>query len=228
MNIRKYFTIKNLIVFITFVLILATSIIFGQKPLLVAPVFVSLFIMASQAEANRYSYLAAGLNCVVYTFVYIYLGLYASALSCFLFSFPFQIVTFVKWNKRSYGKSTMFRKMSASLRLMVFAGFAVCFVVVYIVLKSLGSEYAILDNMSTLIGIMVSVLTVFAYIEYSYLWLLSAGVQLALNIQVMLNNPAHITYVIFSLYCAYCIVLAFINVRKLYKEQRSQLHNDVD
>ena len=221
MNLKKYFTTKNIMIAVTFILILVTSIIFKQNPLIIAPVFVSLFIMAFQADANRYAYLAGSLNSVVYAGVYAYLGLYASALSALLVSFPLQFATFINWKKRAYKNSVVFKKMSASLRVIISIGFVISSVTLYIILKAIGSDYAVFDNISTLIGIMVSVLTLLAYIEYSYLWLISGGIQVILNFQVMNNNnPEHITYVIFSLYSAYCIVMAFINVRKLYSEQR--------
>jgi len=221
MNIKKYLTVKNFIIALAFILILVTSILTRQKFIVIFPVFISLFIMASQADANRYSYLAGGINAIIYTGIYVYLGLYASAASALLFSFPMQLMTFINWKKKSYGNSTVFKKMSAKVRIIVFGLFVLSFTALYIALKAVGSEYAIIDNMATLIGIMVSVLTMLAYIEYSYLWLLSGALQIVLNLQVMMNNqPEHITYVIFSLYCAYCIVLAFINVRKLYKEQQ--------
>lgn len=222
MNIKKHLTVKNFIIAITFVLILVTSILTKQKFIVIFPVFISLFIMASQADANRYSYLGGGLNAIIYTGIYMYLGLYASAASAILFSFPMQLLTFINWKKKSYRSSTVFKKMSSKVRIVITTLFALSFSVLYIVLKSIGSEYAILDNVSTLIGIMVSVLTMLAYIEYSYIWLLSGVLQIVLNLRVMMNNqPEHITYVIFSVYSMYCIIMAFINVRKLYKEQQT-------
>ncbi len=223
-SIKNYLTVKNLIIAITFVLILATSIVFKQKFVVIFPVFISLFIMASQAEANRYSYLAGGINAIIYTGIYAYLGLYANAASAILFSFPMQLITFINWKKKSYEKSTLFKKMSAKVRIVVSVLFVLSFAALYIVLKAMGSDYAILDNVSTLVGIMVSVLTMLAYIEYSYLWILSGILQITLNVQVMLNGKTeHITYVIFSLYSFYCIVLAFINVRKLYAKQQKEM-----
>lgn len=228
MDGKKNLTIKNFIIALTFILILVTSILTKQKFIVIFPVFISLFIMSLQAEANRYAYLAGGINAVVYTGIYIYLGLYASAASAIFFSFPLQVVTFITWKKKAYKKSTVFKKMSSKVRLIVSASFAICALILYAVLKAIGSDYAVLDNISTLVGIMVSVLTLLAYIEYAYLWLLSGVLQVILNIQVMMNNqPEHITYVIFSLYSAYCIVMAFINVHKLYNEQRKELCNKV-
>ncbi len=226
-NQKSMFTFKNFIVAVTFVLILVTSIIFKQKFVVIFPVFISLFIMAFQADANRYAYLAGGLNAVIYTGIYVYLGLYASAASALLFSFPMQLITFINWKKKSYENSTMFKKMSAKVRIVVSVLFILCFAVLYIGLKAMGSDYAILDNVSTLVGIMVTVLTMLAFIEYSYLWILSGILQIVLNVQVMMNNqPEHITYVIFSVYCFYCIVLAFINVRKLYAKQQKEMKSN--
>ena len=102
MDVKKNLTIKNFIIALTFILILVTSILTKQKFIVIFPVFISLFIMSLQAEANRYAYLAGGINAVVYTGIYIYLGLYASAASAIFFSFPLQVVTFITWKKKAY------------------------------------------------------------------------------------------------------------------------------
>jgi hypothetical protein len=84
-------------------------------------------------------------------------------------------------------------------------------------------EYAILDSGSFLMGFITPVLTMLAYIEYTYLWLVSAVVGLLLSVQMVVNDYKETTYLIYSVYCAYCIICAFINVRKFYNEQQSQL-----
>jgi len=213
---------RTFVIMLTFCAILAAGIIFRQSPLRIFPLFISLFIMMFQADANRYAYLAGGLNSILYGLVYIYIGIYASAASALLFSFPVQILTFLNWKKHSYGQSVHFKKMTAKQRIAVTAAFIAVWIGLFTILNLMGSQYAFLDNTSSLISILVSVLTMLAYIEYSYLWLLSSTLSFILNIQVALDNPSHITYVIYSLYSGACVIRAFINVHKLYKKQQRE------
>lgn len=217
---RNY--IKMSVIAVTFILILATGIMFKQKFVLMVPLFISLFIMAFQAEANRYAVLAGGINAIIYGLVYIYLGLYATAASALLFSCPMQLLTFFNWQKNAYEKSVVFKKMSSKQRIASVLMFVVLWAGVFIALLAAGSKYAILDNTSSLLGIAVTILTMLAYIEYSYLWIISSFVNILLNIQLVMDKPEQITYLIYSIYSFYCVILAFINVRKLYNEQQEK------
>lgn len=211
---------KTVLIAVTFVSIAVTGIIFKQRFIRILPLFISLFVVLFQANANRYAYIAGGLNCLLYSYVYVQLGLYASAASACFFSLPIQILTFLNWKKHAYKKSTVFKKMSNKTRIYLGVVLLVVWIIIFAVLKVLNSDYAFLDNTVSLLGILVSVLTMLAYIEYSYLWIVSIFLSLLLNIQVALNNPAQITYVIHSVYSLVCTVIAFTNVIKLYKIQQ--------
>lgn len=210
---------KKIIIFLTFFLILISGILTKQNPLFIIPLFVSLFVMSFQAEVNRIAYLLGGINSCIYGIVYLCLGLYASAASAFLFSFPFQLATFINWKKRPYEKATIFKKLSTKSRIVLTFIFLFVFVLFYLILKMTKTNYAILDNATSLVGITVNILCLLAYIEYSYLQILSAVFTIALNIQVTVYNPSHITYLIYSFYCLYCFILAFIKIKKTYKKQ---------
>ena len=77
-------------------LITWTGIQFQQPFLRMLPLYISLCVGMLQSRASRYASLVGGLNSLVYTFVYISLGLYASALYAIAVSFPLQIATFLK------------------------------------------------------------------------------------------------------------------------------------
>ncbi len=204
---------------VTFVFIIVSAIITKQNPFMVLPLCVSLFIMAFQADVNRYAYIAGGINSIYYTVIYVYLGVYATAASA-VFSCVIQFATFINWQKHSYKRSVNLKRMSNKTRATVTAICLAVWVAVFAVLSFVGSPYAILDNTSSIIGTLVSILTLLAYIEYSCLWIASGVLNILLNAQLAFNNPKQITFLIFSFYSFYCIVLAFINVRKLYKEQK--------
>ena len=111
--------------------------------------------------------------------------------------------------------------MTAKQRLAVGALFIALWVIVLGILISMNSQYAILDNTASLLSICVSILTMLAYIEYAYLWLVSSALSIALNFQVMLNDPSHITFLIYTLYSFTCVISAFRNVRRLYAAQQT-------
>ena len=147
--------------------------------------------------------------------------------SALLFSCPLQLVTFINWKRKAYGKATVFKKLTAKARIGLALVAVLGFGVQQIVLNQLGSDYAILDNIASLVGIASSILSLLAYIEYIYLQILGTVLTIALNVQVTMTNPAHITYLIYSLYCIYCLAVAFRNVRKLYKEQQEAAKNRI-
>jgi nicotinamide riboside transporter PnuC len=222
---NQFFTKDNLprlcLMAVTAVLITVTGIIFRQSFIRILPLYVSLLVGLLQSRANRYASLLGGLNSILYTLVYIYLGLYASAGYALLFSFPLQIVTFILWSRRKRGESTKFRRMTWKCRIFVLAGFAACFIVLRIVLKAAGSSHQLLDSLTSLTGILISVLTMFAFVEYTWLMLPSGILNIVLNFATMQSNPEQITYVFFSFYSIICVTIQFFRVRRLYAEQLS-------
>ncbi|MBQ3591987.1 MAG: nicotinamide mononucleotide transporter [Clostridia bacterium] len=205
---------------VTAVLITITGILYRQSFLRILPLYISLFVGALQSRANRYASLLGGCNSILYTLVYWYLGLYASAGYALFFSCPVQIATFVRWSRNKYGSSTRFRRMNGKQRVLVAAGFLLCFAVLYVVLKLAGSSHQLLDNLSSLLGILISILTMLAFIEYTWLMLPSGIISICLNIATMAEHPEQITYVIFSLYSIICVTQQFFRVRKLYQDQQ--------
>lgn len=212
---------KLILIFITAAAITVTGILFRQSVLRILPLYISLIIGALQSRANRYAPLLGGFNSILYMIVYLYLGLYASAGYALLFSCPIQLVTFVRWSKKKYGNSTQFRRMSTKQRILVSTAFLLSFITLFLVLRAAGSSHQLLDNLSTLLGILISFLTMFACIEYTYLMLPSGIVSIVLNLATMQEHPEQITYLIFSFYSMICVTQGFFRVRKLYKEQQA-------
>lgn len=205
----------------TAVLIIICGIWFHTPFFRLFPLFISLFIILYQSEANRYAFLAGGLNSINYSIVYASIGIYASAASALLFSCPMQIATFILWNRRAYKKTVVFRKMSFKIRLITLTCFIAAWCAVFWILKAVGSEYAFLDNTSMLLGILVTVLTLLAFREYSALHLLHVAVSLALQIQLSCSDISNLPLLIYSIYTAVCAVRTAINVRHLCKEQEA-------
>lgn len=216
---------KIIIIVLTGIAILVSGILTKQHFFLMLPLFVSLFVMSFQSEANRVGALIGACNAVLYTITYICMGVYGSAASAFLFSFPLQLMTFFNWKKNAYKKTVVFKRMSTKVRMIsCVSGFAL-WAILAGVFYYLKYEYAVFDSVSFLLGFIVPILTMLAYIEYTYLWIFQAVTGLFLNIQMVSNDISQLTYLIYGVYALYCVICAFINVRKFYKEQQNEVQN---
>lgn len=207
---------------VTAALITITGIVFRQSAFRILPLYISLVIAFLQSRANRFASLLGGLNSILYAAVYLYLGLYASGASALLFSCPVQLLTFAKWSKSKYKESTTFRALTGRQRLFTVAGFIVLYSILCVVLHLAGSDYSLLDSLAALLGLLISVLTMFAFIEYTWLMLPSGLVLICLDLSVTVNHPEQITYVIYACYSLICVTIGFFRVRQLYAEQRAE------
>lgn len=214
---------KKIIIIATGIAILVAGILCKQEFFLMIPLFVSLFVMAFQSDANRLGPLIGSINSIIYTAAYIYMGVYASAASAILFSFPIQLMTFFRWKKNAYKKTAIFRKMTTKMRIFWGVLFLVAWGILAGVFMHLDYEYAILDSCTLLFGFVIPVLTMLAYIEYTYLWIVQCVLGVLLNIQMVINDPKETTYLIYGVYALYCVIGAFISVQKFYKEQQKTL-----
>ena len=166
-------------------------------------------------------------NSVLYTITYICMGVYGSAASSFLFSFPLQLMTFFNWKKNAYKKTktVVFKRMSTKMRIIWGVSGLALWAILAGVFYYLKYEYAVLDSITFLFGFILPVLTMLAYIEYTYLWIVQAVIGLFLNNQMVVNDISQLTYLIYGVYALYCVICAFINVRKFHKEQQNKEHN---
>lgn len=212
--------IQHTLMGLTFALVLITGIAFRQPALRMLPLGISIVVLTMQGNADRYGYLLGGLNCVLYGLVYLQIGLYATAASSLLLSCPLQIITFFNWKRHAYKKSVIFKKLSVKGLILAISLFLAAWLGIFAALCAAGSQYALLDNTSSLLAVAVTVLSMLTYIEYSYLWPISIAVNILLNLQVTMQDPRQITYLIYSLYSFYCVVQGFIHVRRLYREQQ--------
>ena len=206
---------------VTAIAITTLAIIFKQPPFRVLPLYNSLIIMAMSSRANRFALLYGGANAVLYGIVDIGYGVYGSAFYAIAVSCPLQIVTFILYNRRKYGNSTLFRKMPWLWRGVTAGGFAVCWVVVMLVLRAIGGSHTVLDTTVTLFGFLVTGLSLFAFIEAPVLNIVSSVVSIALHVSIILDGSYdRSTYLVYSVYCLICVILGAIRTVNLYKEQQ--------
>lgn len=209
----------------TAILITGTAIYFKQVPFLVFPLYISLVVGMLQAKANRFAHLVGSLNSVLYAATFLYLGLYASMCSALLMSFPLQLATFIRWSKNADGSSTKFNRLAARQWAMLTGAFVLAFVILYFTMQALGSQYLILDNSHALIGFFATLLSLLAFREYSYLMLVSGSLTIVLYLQMIPENPAQITHLIYAIYTLICIVRQFFSVQKIYQRQQNEAKN---
>ena len=135
--------------------ITVTGIIFKQDFWRMVPLYVSLFIAFMNSRVNRYAPLVGGLNSILYALVYLSYGLYSSAAYAFFISMTLQMVTFVRWNKRPLGNSTELRRLKAWQMITSVSLLAVGYVCLCFITKNV-SQYFLLDNIITALGILVN------------------------------------------------------------------------
>lgn len=217
---------KNIIIYIlmgiTAALITATAIYNKQDFLQIMPLYVSIVIGMLQSKVSRFASLLGSINSIFYAAVYFIFNIYGSAFSALFFSCPIQILTFIRWNKHKRGGSTELRQMTLKQRILLSLGFAAALAVMWFVLPLLGSEYVFLDSVTTLLGIVIYFMTMFAYVEYTALMVINGIIGIALYIQMLGKTPGIETHLIFSVYSLICIVFALFEARKLYKKQQAE------
>lgn len=217
---------KDVFIFIlmgcTAVLITVAGIYYKQSFLRIMPLYISLVIGMLQSRVNRYASLIGSINSLLYGAVYIYYNLYGSALSAILFSFPIQLITFIRWNKNKWEHSTVLKKLSTKQRLLILFGSVLALVAMWILLPMIGSQYVFLDSVTNMLGILIYFLTMFAFVEYTFLMIINGVIGSALYVTMLDETPEIITYLIFSVYSFICIVFAFFQARRLYNKQQDK------
>ena len=223
-DIFTHKTTKKILMAITAACIIVASIVTKQHFIRVMPLFVSIFVMIYQTEARRSAFLIGGLNAVLYAFIYFfYFKLYGNAFNALFVSFPLQIATVINWKKHAYKKTTYFKRMSTRMRIWLSLGSAVVFLALFVILTALGSPYAILDNASSIIGTIITIIVLFAYIEYAYLMPIHTALALMLQVQLYMNDPTGLPYLIMAIFNFYCGINIFITVRRIYRQQQAEL-----
>ena len=205
---------------VTAATITVTGIIYGQLWWKMLPLYISLLVGLFQTQANRYATLVGGTNSVIYAGVNFAEGLYGQSAYSLLVSFPVQIATFIRWSKNKYKQSTKFRRMTWRTRGVVGLIFAVCMGITCLILTAVGGGYIILDALMMLIGVFTMVLTYLSFVEYSWFMMCTGVVSIILDAVMMADNPARITFLVFSVYSMICVTMQFITVQRLYKEQQ--------
>ncbi len=214
-------TLSFLAMGLTAIGITVCAIIWKATVWRVLPLYNSLVIAHLNSRVDRRAFLFGGLNSILYAAVHFSYGLYAMAGYSLLVSMPLQLVTFIRWNKRPYENSTVFRRLTWKGRVGISTGFVTAWIALYALLSQFDASYLLLDNTVTLIGVLVSVLAIFPYIEYIWLNLLSVFISIVLYIVMLRENPEQTTYLVYNIYAFICVVMATHRSQKLYAAQQA-------
>lgn len=188
------------------------SIYFKLGVLEVLPFFISIVVLFLQTRVSRYAFLVGALNSVLYAAVFWHMTLYSQAVYSFLVSFPFQIATFLNWQKHTEKGVTEVRSFSARGRVLLFAGMIALWTVLYVIFSAFGSQYLIWDNTISVLGIVGTILGTLRYSEMALLgipgricevWQYSAMVQ---------NDISRLPFLIYAIYCLICVIVTFIKM----------------
>lgn len=204
---------------VTGVLITVSSIYYKQSVLRILPLYNSLIIAMLQSRVNRYSNLFGSINSILYAAVYMYYGLLASALQAILFSFPMQLITFIRWNKNKWEKSTVLRKLSWKHRIILSVCYAAALFIMCKVLPLFGAKNVFLDSATNILGVFILFMTMFAFVEYTFCMIVNGIIGIILYIPMLSETPDILPFLIFSVYSFICIVFAYFEAQRLYKKQ---------
>lgn len=221
-NNKKFVLFELIPVLIAFIAIMSLGIYFGQSAIKLIPVCVSLIVMLFNARANRFGLLLGACNSLIYAIGYYSEGLYGTVISA-LYGAVVSFASFFLWKKRAYGSSTVFRRMKVKFELLAVAGFAVLVVITVLILYRAGGTEPVLDGFTMMLGLVLPVLTMFAFIEALPLNIANMIVSLTLWIRIVAaGNLADITYLVYSVYCTYMTGRLVVRWIKLYLEQQRE------
>lgn len=209
------------------VLIIVFAVLREQTLLKTLPTLITLVVMLMSVRANRFAFLVGAGNCILYTLAYVSEGIYFSAINAFLVSMPIQIFSFFVWSRHKDGKtrSRLTRMKWWQLLLSVvaiFPAWAGCYF-------GLGAFFegnmALLDSLIFVLGILISVLIAFRFIEGQYFNLLSCLLNLAMFVIICIESPGNINFLIISVYNLFRVCQAAVNWTSLYVRSKNEGKN---
>ena len=218
----KHFIFNPLLIilFVTAMSITAAAIFFEQPAIRVLPLYVSLVIAFLQSRINRFAHLIGGINSILYAWIYFIYKLYGLSAYAILLSFPIQIITFIKWNKNSYGESTVLKKMNKNQKIITVICFAVCWAALTVGLSLTDSSQAILDSTVSLLGVLITILTFLSFAEYTKLYVLSAAANMLLHISMVVQGDfEQVAFLIYDVFCVICMIRSVYSAKMLLEKQ---------
>ena len=206
------------------ILIIVFAILQRQAFIKTLPTLVTLVVLIMSVRANRYAFLVGASNSVLYAIAYVIEGVYFSAASALLVSMPIQIISFFVWSNHKDGKTKSklicmkWWQLLLSI-LVTFPAWAGCYF-------GLGAFFegnmAILDSLCFVLGVIISLLVAFRFIEGQYFNIISCIIALVMWIFICIKNPSNVNFLIISCYNLFRTVQGAVNWTLIYKRQKNE------
>ena len=205
------------------ILIIVFAVIREQSFIKTLPTLITLIVQLMMVKANRYAFLLGGVNAMLYGISYFQEGLYFSLLSAVLISAPIQLYSFLIWSKKSNKAAPPLqflglKKLVVSIGLSLI-GWGLCVLFLNDLFQT--ATYPTLDSYLFVMGITVSLLAAWGYIDSQYMNILSIALGLLMWILLTVRDPANFNYVILNVYNLYRIIQISVSwTIKYYKGKK--------
>ena len=205
------------------ILIIVFAVIREQSFIKTLPTLITLIVQLMMVKASRYAFLLGGINAMLYGISYFNESLYFSLVSAVLISAPIQLYSFVVWSKKENKDAPPLRflgmkKLILSIVLSLI-GWGICVFGLSGLFET--AVYPTLDSYLFVMGITVSLLAAWGYIDSQYMNVLSTALGLILWILLTIQDPANFNYVILYVYNLYRIIQISVSwTIKYYKNQK--------
>ena len=206
---------------LAFFAILIFAIIFQEKFINVLPLFISLVVYFLKSKAHPFAFLLDALNSMIFVVIYYQQGLYGSVISISI-GIVLAVLAFVRWKKNAYKQSTIFKKMHTAGRIILAVVLLAAWGVSCYALNKMNGSQVALDGLVLVLGFLIPLLNVFAYVDVIPLNLLNQFIACAIWICVVIEGDlAKLTYVASTIYSVSMSIVQSIVWIKLYKEQQT-------
>ncbi len=221
---KKELFIDYIPTFLIGILIIVFALLKQQTFINTLPTLITLVVLIMSVRANRYAFLLGAGNCVLYTIAYMSEGVIFSAVSALLVSMPIQVFSFFVWSKHKDGKtrSTLIKMKWWLLMLAIVAIFPAWAGCYFGMGAFFEGNMAILDSLVFVLGLLISLLVAFRFIEGQYFNVISCGIALVMWIYICIENPSNINFLIISFYNLFRTVQAAVNWTLLYRKQKNE------
>jgi len=204
--------------------IVVSGVLAGQAAYKIIPAVVTLFVVLLSSKLYRAAFLLGAANCVLYSVGFFVDGLYGSLVSCLVISAPLQVLSWFLWKRSAYKQATMFRRMKGYFYpVIVMATAALALGMLYVSNRAGGANGMIaLDSVLFALGLAVSVLLTFAYVEGYVINLLSCALSIVMWAVLAARNIRDVTYLLVSLYNVFRVSIALAACVRMYREQQGE------
>ena len=205
------------------ILIIVFAVLREQSFIKTLPTLITLIVQLMMVKANRYAFLLGGVNAMIYGISYFQEGLYFSLVSAVLISAPIQLYSFVVWSKKTCKDSPPLQFLGMKKLIIAtvvsLIGWGICVFGLSDLFET--ATYPVLDSYLFVMGITVSLLAAWGYIDSQYMNILSIALGLIMWVLLTIRNPANFNYVILNVYNLYRIIQISVSwTIKYYKTKK--------